>query len=163
MKPISTGFWGFLSSSRVATGGGRRWRRGGVSLLEVLISIFVLSIGLLAVAAIIPVGRLAIVEAAKSDRAAACGQAVINDVKVRRMINLGDLRNYSNGGLAREHPREFTDPDPLLHAKESGFRLGESYAIDNLYLTRPEGENERGRLQHFPYNIRNLGSAILPR
>ena len=39
--------------------------RSGVSLLEVLISIFVLTIGLLAVAAVIPVGRHAIREAAK--------------------------------------------------------------------------------------------------
>ncbi|MFH1266447.1 MAG: prepilin-type N-terminal cleavage/methylation domain-containing protein, partial [Planctomycetota bacterium] len=45
--------------------------RRGVSLLEVLISIFVLSIGLLGVAAVIPVGGHEILQAVKADRAAA--------------------------------------------------------------------------------------------
>ena len=49
--------------------------RAGISLMEVLISTFVLSIGLLGLAALIPVGRFAIVQTAKSDRAGACGRA----------------------------------------------------------------------------------------
>jgi hypothetical protein len=44
-----------------------------VSLLEVLISIFVIMVGLLGVAAVIPAGRAELVEAAKADRSSACG------------------------------------------------------------------------------------------
>jgi hypothetical protein len=55
--------------------------------MEVLISTFVLSIGLLGLAALIPVGRFAIVQTAKSDRAGACGRAGLRDVKVRRMLD----------------------------------------------------------------------------
>jgi prepilin-type N-terminal cleavage/methylation domain-containing protein len=62
-----------------------RHEHRGVSLLEVLISIFVLSIGLLGVAAMIPVGRFEIVEAAKADRSAVVGRAAMRDVMVRRM------------------------------------------------------------------------------
>ncbi len=61
--------------------------RRGISLMEVLISIFILSIGLLGVAAMIPIGKLAMIETAKSDRTGACGRAALREVKVRRMMN----------------------------------------------------------------------------
>ena len=51
--------------------------RRGITLMEVLISIFVLSIGLLGVAAIIPLGQLALWETAKADRCGACGRAAM--------------------------------------------------------------------------------------
>ena len=43
--------------------------RSGITLLEVLISVFVLSVGLMGMAALLPVGRYAIVETGKADRA----------------------------------------------------------------------------------------------
>lgn len=157
MKPTNTGGFRFLNSSRRLAGDRRRrWRRGGVSLLEVLISIFVLSIGLLAVAAVIPVGRYAIVEAAKSDRAAACGQAVLNDVKVRGMINPNNWRNWNNGSISKPPPLMSGDPDPPLYTRDEGIPMGESYAIDSLNLARQTIANERARLASFPYNIRRL-------
>lgn len=56
--------------------------------MEVLISTFVLSIGLLGLAALIPAGRFALVQTLKSDRAGACGRAGLRDVKVRRMLDV---------------------------------------------------------------------------
>ncbi len=61
--------------------------RAGISLMEVLISIFVVSIGLLGIAALIPVANYALVETTKADRAAACGQAAIRDIRVRRLAD----------------------------------------------------------------------------
>jgi hypothetical protein len=55
--------------------------------MEVLIAMFVLSIGLLGVAALIPVGRLGIVEAGKADRSGACGRAALGEIKTRRMLD----------------------------------------------------------------------------
>ena len=52
-------------------------KRAGLSLLEVLIAIFVVLIGMLGVAAIIPAGRMELVEAAKADRSSACGAGSI--------------------------------------------------------------------------------------
>ncbi len=72
-----------LRLARIATG---RRNRGGVSLMEVLISIFVLSIGLMGVAALIPVGRFSLVETGKADRSAACGRAALREIKVRKML-----------------------------------------------------------------------------
>ncbi len=58
----------------------------GVSLLEVLISIFVLSIGLMGVAALLPVGGFNIAEANKADGSASCGRAALHHVKISRML-----------------------------------------------------------------------------
>jgi len=55
--------------------------------MEVLISTFVIAIGLLGLAALIPVGRFTLVEAGKADRAGACGRAAMRDVKVRGMLD----------------------------------------------------------------------------
>ena len=62
--------------------------RSGVSLMEVLISIFVISIGLLGIAALIPVANYALMETSKADRTAACGQAAIREVSARRLVQL---------------------------------------------------------------------------
>ena len=66
--------------------GGSPWRRG-ITLMEVLISIFVLSIGLLGVAAIIPLGQLALWETAKADRCGACGRAAMREIQVSRLLD----------------------------------------------------------------------------
>jgi|GEM_PF-2399351 hypothetical protein len=61
--------------------------RHGISLMEVLISIFVLSIGLLGLAAIIPLGQMALWETAKADRSGACGRAAIREIQVSRLLD----------------------------------------------------------------------------
>ncbi len=66
--------------------GARRRARRGVSLMEVLISTFVLSFGLLGLAALLPLGRFAVVETNKADYSGACGRAALDDVKIRRML-----------------------------------------------------------------------------
>ena len=45
--------------------------RRGLSLLEVLVSIFILTLGILGVATLIPIGKVAMVETNKSDRTGA--------------------------------------------------------------------------------------------
>ncbi len=61
--------------------------RSGISLLEILVSIFILSIGLLGVAALIPIGKLSLVETNKSDRSGMQGRAGLREVKARRMLD----------------------------------------------------------------------------
>ena len=55
--------------------------------MEVLISIFVLSMGLLGLAALLPVGSYTILETIKADRAGDCGRAALRDLKARRMLD----------------------------------------------------------------------------
>lgn len=61
----------------------------GITLLEVLVSIFILTFGLLGVAALIPIGKLALVQTNIADRTGACGRAAMREVEVRRMLNPG--------------------------------------------------------------------------
>jgi prepilin-type N-terminal cleavage/methylation domain-containing protein len=109
--------------------GGRRARRG-VSLLEVLISIFVLSIGLLSLSiALIPCGRFAVVEAAKADRSGACGRAAMREVKIRRMLN---PNSWSDVGRVN-NPRPFVI-DPLYFTSPNSPAVPRLGTVDRITL-----------------------------
>ncbi|MBN1395419.1 MAG: prepilin-type N-terminal cleavage/methylation domain-containing protein [Pirellulales bacterium] len=60
--------------------------RRALSLLEVLVSIFILAFGLLGVAALIPLGKLSLMETNVADRTGACGRAAMREVEVRRTL-----------------------------------------------------------------------------
>jgi len=57
--------------------------RRGVTLLEVLVSMFVLAVGLLGLASLLPVASFYASEAQKYDRAATLGQAAYHDMQLR--------------------------------------------------------------------------------
>jgi type II secretory pathway pseudopilin PulG len=80
--------------------------------MEILISIFILSVGLLGVASLIPLGTIALRETEKSDRTGACGRAALREVKVRGML---DYRNWqSNATYPPSWWNAWTTPnDPL--------------------------------------------------
>ncbi len=59
----------------------------GMSLLEVLAAIGVLSIGLLGLAALLPIGRYTIAEATKADHAGNCGRTALRAVAIRHMLD----------------------------------------------------------------------------
>lgn len=65
----------------------RAGSRRGLSLLEVLMSLLVLTLGLLGVAALLPVGKHEMEQAARSDRASALGQAAFRDLQVRGVLD----------------------------------------------------------------------------
>ena len=93
--------------------------RSGLSLLEILISVFVLSIGLLGVAAVIPLGGDAILKSAKSDRAGACGRSSLHVIKTRGWLNPAGWRQLrvdetdpvNMNGIPYTNPVTF-DTDP---------------------------------------------------
>src|SRR5262245_6072541 len=61
--------------------------RRGLSLLEVLISMFVLLVGLMGVAALLPAGRFQIMQGGKSDHAAMVGRSAFREMKIRGYLN----------------------------------------------------------------------------
>ncbi len=140
-----------------------RRARTGISLLEVLVSIFVLSIGLLAVAAIIPVARFQMIEAAKADRSTACATAALNDLRVRGALNPDEWRNVTGGSLGQTEPEWMGSGGYMLSSGDRGYLFGESYALDPLYVAEAEYEkwSDRDALSDFPYNPDSPGNRIL--
>ena len=66
---------------------GPRTPRSGISLTEVLISMGILTLGLLGVAALFPVGGFYMQKADISDRGSAIAQSVMSDIVSRGMLN----------------------------------------------------------------------------
>lgn len=101
--------------------------RRGVSLLEILVAIFILSVGLLGVAALIPVGNSEVVKTQIAHRSAETGLRAFREMKLRGYLN---PQNWLSGGQAVVNPDtgvmrpEFTGKtfviDPLTTASGSG-------------------------------------------
>jgi len=72
---------------RAAIGQCGSFARRGVSLMEVLISVFVVSVGLLGLAAMFPIGTFAVIEAGKADRSGSYGRGQLRDLKIRGLLN----------------------------------------------------------------------------
>src|SRR4051794_13027454 len=62
-------------------------KRSALSLTEVLIAMGILTLGLLGVASVFPVGSFYMQKAETSDRASAIAQSVMNDLMARGMLN----------------------------------------------------------------------------
>ncbi len=98
-------------------------RRRGMTLIEVLASIGVLTIGLLGLAALLPVGWYTINEATKADRTGDCGRAAMRDVAVRRMLEAEYWR--FNGNTINQIPTSFLiDPRGVLGGLNQYFGNG---------------------------------------
>lgn len=87
-------------------------RRAGISLTEVLLSMFVLTVGVLGLAALIPVGGSYLRTAQTDDRSSALGRAAFHDVQVRGHLDPkmwlnsnGTGSNYLTSTAAWTHPR----------------------------------------------------------
>jgi hypothetical protein len=123
--------------------------RPGISLLEVLISMFVLVIGLLGVAAMFPVGQSYVFKAAQYDRSATLGQAAFNEIRVRGM-----LRPDRDYWLRPDSPPGGTKPfltgtPPGLLANALDLR-GIAFAIDPLACATNLEGGGTATLTYFP-------------
>ena len=104
----------------------------GLSLLEVLVSMGILSVGLLFVAALIPIGALSVRETIKSDRTGACGRAALHEAKVRRMLDYNLWAKDTSGTRVLPTDTLAALPAPQIFAIDPlGFATGPS-AIGGL-------------------------------
>ena len=106
--------------------------RRGVSLLEVLAAIGVLSIGLLGLAALLPIGRYTLGEATKADRAGQCGRAALRDVIIRRMLDSNPTTSpwtpYPNGNSLSF----LIDPEGVSNGMNATFGYGAASTNTNV-------------------------------
>lgn len=140
-----------------------RWQaesRRGISLLEVLFSIFVVAIGLLGLAALLPVGQFQLAQGTIADNSSALGQAGLRMVKTRRMLAPDRWRaiDLDSGQLSLINANEWNNfgsfaIDPLMIARNFGsqniefFPAGQGpglrrVTLDELLLKRPDGSVE---------------------
>lgn len=91
-----------------------RHSRRGITLMEVLISIGVLSVGLLGLASLLPVARFFMADGSKYDHTAVMGQRALKDLEIRR--ELIDPSNWfapaANGQFLEVCPETTTASSP---------------------------------------------------
>ncbi len=112
----------------------------GMSLIEVLAAIGVLTIGLLGLAALLPVGRFTINEAAKADRTGDCGRAALRDVVVRRML---DFHHWIGPPPQNQYVdnQNFNSNKPWYDQNGNPENLPLSFLIDPRGVTYGMGSN----------------------
>lgn len=143
--------------------------RRGVSLLEVLIAIFVLTFGLMSIAMVIPAGRALMVDASKSDRATACGRAGLNEVRIRGWYDPTPLEQKWGPGAFTLEARPaligtpYTQPKGLYPGVPGtiawdnfsppipGLVYGEVYFLDPYFFVYENNELKES-IRHFPYS-----------
>lgn len=155
--PVFPGRNSFRSSARIP-----RPRRSGISLIEVLIAVFVLTFGLMGIAMVIPAGRYLMVEAAKSDRGSACGRAALNDMKIRGWLLPGQS---GIDWVRRVSGTTFGSVFSRAGKISYDISYGDAFAIDPLFCTAPanSGNIEVVQvMQHFPYRNPNISPATEP-
>lgn len=70
--------------------------RSAITLLEVLISIMCLSVGLLGLATLLPLGRFQLVEASRLDRTGTLGRSAFRDLQVRGYLQPDMLLHFNS-------------------------------------------------------------------
>ena len=108
----------------------------GLSLLEVIAAIGVIAVGLLGLAALLPVGGVTIFEATKADRAGNCGRAAIRDIVVRRMLDPNNWVNVNgnptNPSFVITSAIESGNTVTITTATANGFPVGGRVSISGV-------------------------------
>ena len=111
--------------------------RCGVSLLEVLVSMFVMLVGLVGVAALLPVGQHSLAEAVKADRVGACGRAGLREAKIRGILDPSNWVIYdttTSNWNVRPTAMPLVAPTGVTYATPTGLNQGTAYVIDPLFI-----------------------------
>lgn len=110
--------------------------RSGITLVEVLVAIFIMGVGLLAILVLFPVGALNMARAIRDDRAQQCGQ------QAAAIANMLDLRHNSAVTTAFDavpagHPLDA--PSPPVMIDPFGFGVGLAPLGGNITRVTPQG------------------------
>jgi hypothetical protein len=106
---------------------------------------FVLLIGLMGVAALLPAGRYQIMQGGKTDNASMVGRAAFRDLKARGYLNPTNWRDSSNTVVFPSATGLFLTPNLIMTNSAVGNALTPAVAIDPLGLAANYGSR-------FPYS-----------
>lgn len=140
-------------------------RRTGISLLEVLIAIFVLVVGILGLAALIPIGRFEVQEANKLDRGAALGKQAYREMRLRGWL---DARNeWLWFDRSNKQFNAVLQPDPATGRLQFTGNWTPPFAIDPQMFADPKNYQaiwgtspDTPVPDTFPYNVDNDASNV---
>ena len=111
--------------------------RSGITLLEVLVSIFILSVGLLGVAMLVPLGAILLRDAVKSDTTGAAAAPPCATSKC------GECSIRTGGTATRSHSAHPFIIDPMRAAKiTTPWSGGTNYVVGDGVLVAPAGLNQ---------------------
>lgn len=95
--------------------------RAAFSLLEVLIAMFILTVGMLGIAAVVVIGNASALRAMVADRVASVGRNALAEVRTREML---DATRWMN-----------VDGTPVIANRDVALPPGEAFCIDPLYVS----------------------------
>lgn len=134
--------------------------RRGISLIEVLISMFVLLFGLMGVAAIFPVASHYVLEGDKRDRSAGLAQVAFEELKARKILR-PETWLYASNAMNNNPPTFVVNPlsgDFSLRTTAS-FNAGWAFVIDPLGTAAVGDMTER---ELFPFSAINVPNPRNP-
>jgi len=112
-RPFCSGIGSF---SPMRSGG-----RAAFSLLEVLIAMFILTVGMLGIAAVVVIGNASALRAMVADRVASVGRNALAEVRTREML---DATRWMH-----------VDGTPVIANRDVPLPAGEAFCIDPLYIS----------------------------
>lgn len=115
--------------------------RAAFSLLEVLIAMFILTVGMLGIAAVVVIGNASALRALVADRVASVGRNALADARTREML---DPTRWIN-----------VDGSPVVPSRDAPLPIGEAFCIDPLFIaavTNQAGGLPAPELGRFPYD-----------
>lgn len=128
---------------------GRRCFRAGISLLEVLISIGVLAVGLMGVAALIPAAGFQAKEGARNERLAHVGKRVFREIDVRGLLEMSSDGTFQN--LMFHYGVPLQPPFEKLRPPTAGV-TAHSFCIDPLVTSPNVSNNAPGSVPDYSSN-----------
>lgn len=121
--------------------GGRSRSLAGITLIEVMMSAMVVSLGIMGLVALIPLGTHLTERGTRADRVASIGERVYHEAKIRGYLNPFSWVSPSGGGLAN-----FTRPH-ATHLTAQALPVRQPYLIDPWFF--PDDSTE-GNRRFFP-------------
>jgi len=136
----------------------------GITLMEVIIATFVMSVGLLGLAALIPVARFQMIEAAKLDRGNTLARAAFDDLRVRGYL---DPDQWLDAGVVPRPPLLDPANTALLNVAAVTPLYGDPntgpiplFVIDPLGIHYPN--NASTDVDQFPHRASGPNSMPIP-
>jgi len=131
--------------------------RRGISLTEVLLSMFVMTVGILGLAALIPVGGSDVATAVRNDRSSNLGRAAFRDVQIRNWLNPNMWLDHTGAAVPTWVDVDMPDgTNQTTNLTASPLDRGNAFCIDPMFLGRfTPASDPTNRRAAFPYTLDN--------